>query len=255
MAGQQPPSVASRLQQLYPSWDTGTHCVPPVFFNRVAYGAETVSGVQALTIGGTHAPGAAATPVNLHRGGWAAEDPMTLNRVQGSDVACDDVTGLVVYNLDTLGRRRGGDMFVISELAYSPNILAKPAWARATSHLPPSLRPRDEGDFDLLLLHRTRGVMVGEVKAVGGWHLSQGIAIPPAVLANKVDQAIRQLDKNAMVVQTLLRDVAPGLAVRKALFLPNVDRATLLQVLANDPALAQVGGRFTWLALIPDRKD
>ena len=47
-------------------------------------------------------PALAAQSRALRRGGWAAEDPMTLNRVQGSDEVCDDVTQLVLVDRNAL---------------------------------------------------------------------------------------------------------------------------------------------------------
>ena len=251
MAGAQArASMASLVRLYYPQYASDTHCVPPLHFSRVAYGVGSVPGAgRVLTVGAAHAHGQTHAPFNLHRGDWAPEAEVTLARVQDSDVQDDQAVQLVLHNLDTLGRRRGEAMFLVSGLDYGPSRWGLPAWAPATQHLGPNL-PTEQGDFDVLLIHKEYGLTVLEVKAVGSYHRSQGVPVPPAVLARKVDQALTQLEKNARVAQRLLQDVAPGLAVKKVLALPNVDSAQLLAVLTGDPGLAQVGGAYHNIPLV-----
>ena len=96
------------------------------------------------------------------------------------------------------------------------------------SQLPNLPRPSDldkeyaAGDFDILLIHRVHGVLVGELKAVGINHSDLNLTPVQADsdVAKKVRQAVKQLDKSETVIGHLVSDMAPSLKVNKTIFLP-----------------------------------
>ena len=138
-------------------------------------------------------------------------------------------------------------MFILSQFHYG-GYLNKPSYAAAAAQLPrpiimaPAYR---EGDFDVLVIHRRYGILIGEVKTVGmnQANLNWSAAQADSVLANRVRQAVKQLDKSEAVLRHLVSDIAPDLVMKKTLFLPYVSKAQLQRVLTADPLLGQVNAR------------
>ena len=135
-------------------------------------------------------------------------------------------------------------MFIVSQLNFS-SYLNKPSYAAEAAQLPRLITLPEKyrrGDFDILLIHRRYGVLIGEIKSVGRSQpkLGKTPAEDDADVAKRVGRAIKQLDKSEIVVKHVLDDIARGLTVRKTLFLPNVGNAQLRRVLGADPLLEQV---------------
>ena len=135
-------------------------------------------------------------------------------------------------------------MFILSQVSFS-NYLNKDSEAAAAAQLPrPNTLPEQyrRGDFDILLIHRRYGVLIGEIKSVGRSQPKLGKTPEEEDddVVKKVERAIKQLDKSDIVVKHVLQDIAQGLTVRKALFLPNVSNAQLRRVLGARPLLEQV---------------
>ena len=184
---------------------------------------------------------------------WSEESqrPATPVRVQDSDFRDDTAQRHVLANLRALGNAGQEPMFILSQLNFG-DYLNQPSYAAAVqaSQLP---RPSDlgkkyaAGDFDILLIHRRHGILVGELKSVGINHavLNLSPAQADADVAKKVKQAVKQLDKSERVVSHLLSDLAPSMTVNKTLFLPYVSGVQLRRVLTADPSLEQVH-THTW---------
>ena len=104
---------------------------------------------------------------------WPEESqrPATPVRVQESDFRDDTAQRHVLANLRALGNAGQEPMFILSQLNFG-DYLNQPSYAAAVqaSQLP---RPSDlgekyaAGDFDILLIHRRHGILVGELKSVG----------------------------------------------------------------------------------------
>nr|KAG5688814.1 hypothetical protein BaRGS_017046 [Batillaria attramentaria] len=128
-------------------------------------------------------------------------------------------------------------MFVMSSLDFT-NYLNK----LDTTHAAPFPLPGDlpatqrEGDFDVIVIHRKYGVLLGEIKSVG----IHGNNPTDKAVADKVSKAVKQLDKCEKVVNHVMSDVAPGVNVRKTLILPYISRTQLQHVLDGDSQLAQL---------------
>ncbi|KAK7093785.1 uncharacterized protein [Littorina saxatilis] len=238
---------------LYPEALSSTICVPPVHFNRVPYARDIIPGTgQPVLV--VQPPSSAAPVHNVPPPGqqqagpgqysmWSKEaQPQALPvRVQEADVRDDSAQRHVLSNLHALGEGRSKPMLILSQLNFS-DYLSKPSYAPAAASLPtpislpPSYR---QGDFDVMVIHRHHGILIGELKSVGmrQANFSPSPAQLEANIARKVEQAVRQLDKSETVVRHLVSDVNPGLTVKKTLFLPYVSSAQLLRVLTANAQL------------------
>ncbi|KAK7089592.1 hypothetical protein V1264_024407 [Littorina saxatilis] len=179
---------------------------------------------------------------------WTPESvpPCTPVNVQQTDISDDFAQNHVMVNLQELGNSCHEAMFILSQLNFG-DYLNQPAYAAAAAQLP---RPSDkdtqqtkysDGEADFVLIHRQRGILIGELKTVGRWQKDVNNPQPPADadVAKRVTKAVKQLDRSETVVRHLVSDVAPGLTVRKTLFLPYVSTEQLQRVLDNDPQLEQ----------------
>nr|KAG5692918.1 hypothetical protein BaRGS_031422 [Batillaria attramentaria] len=127
-------------------------------------------------------------------------------------------------------------MFVMSSLDFTNYLNKLDATHAAHFQLPGDLPPTQrEGDFDVIVIHRKYGVLLGEIKSVG---IHDNNPTDKAV-ADKVTKAVKQLDKCEQVVNHVMSDVAPGVSVRKTLILPYISRTQLQHVLDGDSQLAQ----------------
>nr|KAG5692915.1 hypothetical protein BaRGS_031419 [Batillaria attramentaria] len=156
--------------------------------------------------------------------------------VQETDSRDDFAQQHVLYCLQTLGEQRQEAMFVMSSLDFTHYLNKLDATHAAQFPLPGDLpSTQREGDFDVIVIHRKYGVLLGEIKSVG---IHDNNPTDKAV-ADKVTKAVKQLDKCEQVVNHVLSDVAPGVSVRKTLILPYISRTQLQHVLDGDSQLAQ----------------
>lgn len=256
------------VTSLYPDALRRTYTVPPEHFNKVPYVRDTVpgSGQSALVLRqqpsgeapvGTVPPASLQSKPTPQYSLWTKESKpqATPCRVTGSDFTDDFAQRHILANLQALGNVGPEPMFILSQVNFG-SYLDKPSYAAANAQLlrPDTLEPRyRRGDFDILLIHRRYGVLIGELKSVG-WQLSgafktQAQAAENIVktqaevdndIVNRVKRAVDQLDKSETVLKHVLSDIAPDLSVKKTLFLPYVSSARLQRVLAEQPQLEQV---------------
>ncbi|XP_070202906.1 uncharacterized protein [Littorina saxatilis] len=237
------------VTSLYPDALTRTYCVPPVQFNRVPYVRDVVPGTG-LSVHVLQPQASARflhTALNTNPEGWTVPQHMWAEEpephippvgIQDSDLQDDFAQNHVMLNLQELGDSRHEAMFILSQLQFG-SYLNDPAYAAAAKQLP---RPRDlpqdrQGDFDFLLIHRQHGILIAELKSVGKTKGASNEA--DLVLAQKVKQAVKQLDKSERVVRHLVSDIGPGMTVKKTLFLPYISCDQLERVLDNDEQLEQ----------------
>ncbi|KAL8560829.1 hypothetical protein ACOMHN_032941 [Nucella lapillus] len=128
-------------------------------------------------------------------------------------------------------------MVVLLQMQHD-NYLNKSCYAAAAAHYP---RPCDletklkRGDFDLLFLHRERGLVVAEIKSVG-WR--PGGEQDDATVVKKVRQAVDQLVKARTVLSHLVSDLHPLPRITPTLILPNVPSNRLKGLLRQHEQLA-----------------
>ena len=131
-------------------------------------------------------------------------------------------------------------MFVITQMNFR-NYLDNASYPDATSQLPRPVdlknQNQDRGDFDVLIIHRHHGILVGEVKSVGL------CLIEPqrdTIVAKRLKRAIEQLNKAESVLKYLFSDTQSAPRVRKCVMLPYVTSDCLRRVLEADSTLRQV---------------
>ncbi|XP_070206138.1 uncharacterized protein [Littorina saxatilis] len=225
----------------YPRLEERAYFVPPVHFNMVRYDTHHV--------GGQHSPHTDQVQVLVPKA------PVKTKRkreqsVLMSDVQNDRTTQRLRACLRALAEEQNEVMFVLSQLDYG-DYLGEPCYSAAVRcfHSPKDfvqeeLKGKDvfhRGDFDILIFHREYGVLVGEVKTVGDnfsiLDLTQ--KQQDAIVAKKVEQAVKQLNKAEKVLAHLLSDLQPPPRVRKSVMLPNIARSQLQRVLHNNPQLEE----------------
>ena len=171
-----------------------------------------------------------------------SEDPGVILE---SDTRDDFAQEHVLLCFQEFGISRREVMFVLSQLHFT-GYLNKPSYSAATELFP---KPMDldeddrRGDFDLLLIHRVYGILLGELKSVGLHKDSNvsGDAPSDKTVTSRVLRAIKQLDKSERVVKYMASDLAPTLMVRKTLILPYVSKEQLQRCLRDDPKVEKVG--------------
>ncbi|XP_076461144.1 uncharacterized protein LOC143293786 isoform X2 [Babylonia areolata] len=179
--------------------------------------------------------------------GAATNTPATVFHSDTSDDFCQQY---LLYNLHALAKHVAQVMFVLSSVNFQNYLNSGTASSSSSSSSPSSSksfpRPRDlqkdnRGDFDFLVVHRHRGLLVAELKSVGMQrvHLQLSQVQDDVNVSKRLDRAVRQLEKGRRVASHLVSDVEPGLPVRTALFLPFVSRCQLLRVLTAGAPLAQ----------------
>ncbi|XP_070203208.1 uncharacterized protein [Littorina saxatilis] len=219
------------VKQLYPDALTRTSVVPPLHLARVPYNKVRVPGTdQEVLVRGYSSVGSAL-------------DFEQLQQQQGN-IQADLAQQHVLHNLQQLGDSGNEVMFVVSELNFK-DYLNKPFYAKHTGKLPkPATLPKElrhhgkQGDFDILVIHRQYGILIGEIKSVGKTEASRADTEVVKVIA----KAVKQLDKCEVHARHMVSDIAPGLTVRKTLFLPYVSQAQLQRILhdENNSELQQV---------------
>ena len=230
---------SSIVTSFYPDALRRTYRVPPEHFNKVSYRRVTVpgAGLSALRLSDPTAspahsvpppsqPSGGATPVHNVPSASQQSNPSTQYslwtqeqqpsekpvRVQESDFRDDCSQRLVLINLQELGKTRQEPMFILSQVNFG-DYLNEPSYAAAVkaSQLPKLPQPSDlgkkyeAGDFDILLIHRRHGILVGELKSVGS--NQPGVSKTPAQadddVAKRVGKAVKQLYKSEAVVKHL----------------------------------------------------
>ena len=133
---------------------------------------------------------------------------------------------------------------VISELEFRHYLDGQtdPITAAACALLPrpATMTPgHQDGEFDVLIIHRQYGLSVGEVRSVGGD--PQKITDLDKAIARKVGTGVKQLNKSALVLRHLVSDMNP-VHVTKILMLPNITSGQLRQALSTNATVAEVSG-------------
>ena len=113
-------------------------------------------------------------------------------------------------------------------------------------------RPRDldiadrRGNFDILIIYPEHGFIILEVKAMGdafslSEKLHQSVGAQYEVIIKKVEQSLKQLEKEEKVLRYLLQDVgAASVPVAKGLILPNLPKQIVLAALMHDSRATEV---------------
>ncbi|XP_070176889.1 uncharacterized protein [Littorina saxatilis] len=217
-----------RISEWFPDYLHQTYFLPPVHMRKTEHEEKKLqSGMKVLV-----------TKEAL------TDRPKGLGPVLvESDVRDDQCQQTVLDCLRRLSQEKKEEnvgMFVLSQLKFG-HYLNKPAYMPAAESLP---RPTElkiknihQGDFDMLVIHRQHGVLVGEIKAVGDMQSFQSQAAQDGILSKKIEQAISQLQKADEVMKHVTKDIKAPSKLLKTVMLPNIKRADLQRVLKKKPTL------------------
>lgn len=164
-------------------------------------------------------------------------------RVQESDARDDLAQQHVLFCLREFVRREKKVLFVISQLRFS-DYLAKASYAATEQFF---LRPKHldsqyrRGDFDILIIHPRRGIIIGKIKSV----LSNKECFKrtqddvDSDIVARLRKAISALNRSELVIRELTKDLGPVL-IAKTVILPYVSRVDMQRVLSKNHQLGQV---------------
>ena len=241
------------IREWYPDRHTKTYFYSPLQFNRVPYDKVEVAGLEVLVKQPPGKPGikSEASTTRPVAGSVfipisASDEPSGL--VQDSDVTDDAAVERVRGCLRALSDFGLSDcqdkaMVVICGLDFARYLdkEADAVRAAACTKLPRPATMGDKnlqrGDFDVLIVHRKYGLLIGELKSVGA-DRSKVHDLSKAVV-KRVQTAVRQLNKAREVLSHVVSDLAP-VNITKTLILPYVTSDELLQALRGNPQLQKV---------------
>lgn len=148
----------------------------------------------------------------------------------------------MLISLQALADKHKSVMMVISQMQFN-KYLNKSSHALTSHPRPADLDPSNQqGDFDLLIIHSQYGLIVGEIKSVGGY---SNISTPDACTTNekalvkKVEDALKQLKKAETVLTHITSDMG-RVRIVKTLILPNTNYDTLKKTLSRYPKTEEV---------------
>ena len=166
------------------------------------------------------------------------------SRHQDSDIQDDQAQQSALQCLQLLSDHTSQAMVVISQLMFrkyldnctNPVEISAAARLPSAGALPVQL---EDGECDLMIIHRQQGLIIGEIKSVGGGSYFQNLSESQQhnVIVKKVRAAVGQVNNQATALRHLVSDL--NIRVTKTLILPNLMRAQLFQALTNSP-VAQV---------------
>ena len=249
------------MKEWYPERHCRTYFLPPIHINKVHYDVATIAGQSVLVPeAAPHTPHTDPAPLypaqprqvmgplpppTAHVWSPLPDTPATLPLYQDNDTRDDAATERVLRSLRALGEQQGEPMMVLSELQFhqyldgDTDVLHRAACAQLPRPADLTQRSDRSGDFDILILHRSYGLIVCEMKSVG----ADPRQIPDVdrAVSSRVGKAVRQLDKAERVLAHLSSDVAP-VRVTKTVLLPNITSAQLMQALSSNTQVSQVSG-------------
>ncbi|XP_070177871.1 uncharacterized protein [Littorina saxatilis] len=205
MAGQHDLAMCKqRVQQWYPELSTQSYFVPAVYMNRTQHDEEEVAGRTVYVL-----------------------QPLS----QESDARDDAANNRVLRCLHQVSR--GQAMFVISQLQFNEYLKHLSCTQKP---IPP--KPKDsilkkqqkhEGDFDILIIHRKYGIVACELKAFGDSvsMADKSVVHQQITIAEKVQQAVTQMQKARDVLQHLVSHDQNTPRIRTTLMMPNITRDQL----------------------------
>ncbi|KAL8611822.1 hypothetical protein ACOMHN_053543 [Nucella lapillus] len=215
------------IQEQYPDLLSQTYCLPPIFFYRTPQAVETVARQTVLVrenpiSRGTGQQQPAPLPAQV-AGRVFVENPPDSQDVRTQD---SDWQGDTAHDrcLQALSGMQNEVMFIISNLRFQ-NYLHKAANPHLPSIYDPSI-PQNlrDGECDVIVIHRTYGLLIGEIKSVGDSDYFRTLTPDEQTQAiiKQIRKAVKQLDSQRTVLQHLVGDLQPPIRITMTLLLPNI---------------------------------
>lgn len=211
------------IREWYPEYEIRTHFVPSVAITRIPYGVDTVADLKVFV------PKRNTDPSGGH--------------VQESDTRDDLALQRVTSCLRDQNRLQNEPMFVVSRLNFSKYLEggcpANAAKMLRANDLSPEYR---RGQFDLMIIHRRYGILIGEIKSVLANKDKLQVSTDEAdqIVTVKVRSAMKQVDKAEIVLQGLIKDLKTEVKIHKTVLLPYVSAEVLRRAVIGDKQLLQV---------------
>ncbi|KAL8590693.1 hypothetical protein ACOMHN_016789 [Nucella lapillus] len=238
------------IQQYYPHLLSQTYCLPPIFFYRTPQTVATIAGQTVLVRDNPSASGTGqqqpAPPPAQVAGRVFVENPSDSQDVRTQE---SDWQGDIAHDrcLQALSGMQNEVMFIISSLRFQhylhnpANPLHAAAIAKLTSIDDPSI-PQNvrNGECDLIIIHRTYGLLIGEIKSVGGNDYFRKLTPgeQTQTIIKQIQNAVKQLENQHIALSHLVRDL-PSIRISMTLLLPNVSSSQLQSALSASPSLLQ----------------
>ncbi|KAL8590729.1 hypothetical protein ACOMHN_059954 [Nucella lapillus] len=238
------------IQQYYPDLLSKTYCLPPILFYPTPQTVATIAGQTVLVRDNPSSSGTGqqqpAPPPAQVAGRVFVENPPDSQDVRTQE---SDWQGDTAHDrcLQALSGMQNEVMFIISSLRFQNYLhnLANPLHAAAIAQLPsiddPSI-PQNlrNGECDLIIIHRTYGLLIGEIKSVGGneFFSKQTPDKQTQIIIKQIQKAVKQLENQHRALSHLVRDLPP-ISISMTLLLPNVSSSQLQSALSASPSLLQ----------------
>ena len=206
------PNVGASLQEImqawYPHLFQQTYFLPPIYFNRTQHKEVQVHEKQVLVM-----------------------QPLS----QESDARCDSGNRLVLKSLERLSESEEAAMFVVSERKFGNSLNKK-------FHNDPDFGSQDKnGDFDILIIHKQFGILIGEIKVVGDLFSGQPLkGNNLQSLIKMVKKGTKQLNKSRGMATNIMKNCPARPRIRTTLMLPNIGRELLREALENTTEVIKV---------------
>ncbi|XP_025114095.1 uncharacterized protein LOC112576075 isoform X2 [Pomacea canaliculata] len=201
------------VTDMFPEIMTGCFFVPPVYFNTTRY-TTTIVGDQVANI--PQSPDARA-------------------------VTHDKNVQRVLHCLRHWAEHRRENMFVVTQLEYEDYLNGDDTFAGHTLPKATDLDKKNKAIkcFDLMIIHRQHGVVLGVVVDVDLADDSRGDEEEDKTVLSDLSDAIQQLKKAEGVVSHVMSDLSQCLPIRKTLIFPLLSVSSLQRALEADVAMAE----------------
>ncbi|KAL8617904.1 hypothetical protein ACOMHN_026481 [Nucella lapillus] len=239
------------IRDLYPNLLSQTHFLPPLFFYRTPQTVDTLAGQTVLVRDNPPASGhrrqaPSSTPAKV-AGSVYLENPSDLQPVcrQDSDHQDDNAQQSCLRALADLPEQV---MMVVSSLSFKKYLSnhTNPLDTAAISQLPSvqsqSVPPQvADGECDIVIIHRVYGLIIGEIKSVGGndFFRQQSHEDQIQILSKQIRKAAQQLNNQETALRHLVSDLPP-VRITKTLLLPNIASGLLQSALSASQLLLQL---------------
>ncbi|XP_025113445.1 uncharacterized protein LOC112575681 [Pomacea canaliculata] len=202
--------LLNKVNDMYPNMMNECYFVPPVHFNKTRYSQKSVADKV-----------------------FYVPHPPDLK-----DILYDRAMQHVIHCLRHMAEQYQEQMFVLTQFSYDDYLRCpSPDYTGHRLPVPSGLtggtRDQDIGCFDVLIIHRLHGVVVGVVKTVSENNdgSEDGEQRTEELLISEVYEGLRQLQRAESMIRHLMSDKSPISVVRLSLMLPNITKSTLRRTL------------------------
>ncbi|XP_025112594.1 uncharacterized protein LOC112575163 isoform X3 [Pomacea canaliculata] len=207
--------LVKSVREMFPNMlDDACYFVPPIYFNKVRYKTQTVAD-QIVYIP-------------------EPSDP--------TDVEHDKAMRQFLNCFYYIPKTKDEEMFVLTQFNYE-DYLNNPGADFSEHCLPVPKQKKDKNIrcFDILIIHRYYGLVVGVLKTVSEYDAqTNGDELQiEHLIANDVSAAIQQLNKASGILHHLMKDLKGTPPVRRFLILPNITLSTLQRALRSHKKVYQ----------------